>query len=49
MLELPLGGGAKSIFDVEDLGALERAPVAVGEHCFGCTAGHGSSCGGALA
>jgi radical SAM/Cys-rich protein len=49
MLELPLGAGPKSIFDVDDLGALERAPVAVGEHCFGCTAGHGSSCGGALA
>jgi len=25
------------------------APIAVAEHCFGCTAGHGSSCGGALA
>lgn len=24
------------------------APVRVGEHCFGCTAGAGSSCGGAL-
>ena len=23
-------------------------PVAVGEHCYGCTAGQGSSCGGAL-
>jgi radical SAM/Cys-rich protein len=23
-------------------------PIAVGEHCFGCTAGRGSSCGGAL-
>jgi radical SAM/Cys-rich protein len=31
---------------------LERDPqgdaIAVGDHCFGCTAGHGSSCGGAL-
>ena len=25
------------------------APIAVAEHCFGCTAGAGSSCGGALA
>ncbi|UFP96103.1 arsenosugar biosynthesis radical SAM (seleno)protein ArsS [Gloeobacter morelensis] len=24
-------------------------PIATGEHCFGCTAGSGSSCGGALA
>ncbi len=23
--------------------------ISTGEHCFGCTAGHGSSCGGALA
>jgi radical SAM/Cys-rich protein len=27
---------------------LEGAPIRVGEHCFGCTAGAGSSCGGAL-
>jgi len=25
------------------------APIAVADHCFGCTAGAGSSCGGALA
>lgn len=29
--------------DVEDL------PIAVADHCYGCTAGQGSSCGGALA
>jgi len=22
--------------------------IATGEHCYGCTAGQGSSCGGAL-
>ena len=27
----------------------EGAPIAVADHCFGCTAGDGSSCGGALA
>lgn len=27
---------------------LEDSPIAVGEHCYGCTAGQGSSCGGAL-
>jgi radical SAM/Cys-rich protein len=26
----------------------EDRPIAVGNHCFGCTAGAGSSCGGAL-
>ena len=27
---------------------LDGAPVRVAEHCWGCTAGQGSSCGGAL-
>jgi len=27
---------------------LENRPIALGDHCFGCTAGHGSSCGGSL-
>jgi len=27
---------------------LEGAMIAVGDHCYGCTAGQGSSCGGAL-
>jgi radical SAM/Cys-rich protein len=26
-----------------------EAPIAVADHCYGCTAGQGSSCGGALA
>jgi radical SAM/Cys-rich protein len=28
---------------------LEGAPIEVSDHCFGCTAGQGSSCSGALA
>jgi radical SAM/Cys-rich protein len=28
--------------------ALEQRPIRVAEHCYGCTAGQGSSCGGAL-
>ncbi|HXZ49277.1 MAG TPA: DUF3641 domain-containing protein [Usitatibacter sp.] len=28
---------------------LEGNPIAVRDHCYGCTAGQGSSCGGALA
>ena len=27
---------------------VDGAPVAVADHCYGCTAGQGSSCGGAL-
>lgn len=50
MLDLPLydGSGSKShlseLLD-RDLVANE---IAVGDHCFGCTAGGGSSCSGAL-
>ena len=28
--------------------SFTNEPIAVGNHCFGCTAGNGSSCGGAL-
>ena len=28
---------------------LEGNPIVVADHCYGCTAGQGSSCGGALA
>jgi len=49
MLELPLGGATASIWDLDDLSQLAGAPVSTGAHCFGCTAGSGSSCGGALA
>ncbi|MBI2517026.1 MAG: arsenosugar biosynthesis radical SAM protein ArsS [Opitutae bacterium] len=48
MLKLPLGGhAARHLWDLAP-SALERAPVATGPHCFGCTAGAGSSCGGAI-
>jgi hypothetical protein len=28
---------------------LEGMPVRIANHCYGCTAGQGSSCGGSLA
>ncbi len=31
-----------------DLPALEHRPIRLGDHCYGCTAGCGSSCGGAV-
>ncbi len=50
MLEIPIGGKADStIWDVDDVGTLAGARIATGSHCFGCTAGAGSSCGGAIA
>jgi hypothetical protein len=27
---------------------LDGSPIVVADHCYGCTAGQGSSCGGAL-
>ena len=48
MLELPLAAKVGSIWDLDDLDALEGDPVATGSHCHGCTAGAGSSCSGAL-
>ena len=31
-----------------DPSEIENRPILTGEHCFGCTAGAGSSCGGAI-
>ena len=47
-LELPLGGRRTSLFELEEVEALEQRPIATASHCFGCSAGAGSSCGGAL-
>jgi radical SAM/Cys-rich protein len=49
MLHLPLGGsdGRPHLRDLVDT-PLDGRAIAVGGHCFGCTAGQGSSCGGAL-
>jgi radical SAM/Cys-rich protein len=48
MLELPLGAGTRTIWDVESLAGMAGTDVTTDRHCFGCTAGAGSSCGGAL-
>jgi radical SAM/Cys-rich protein len=49
MLKIPLGGRTTTIWDLDDLRTIEGAAIATASHCFGCTAGAGSSCGGALA
>ena len=48
MLELPLAAPYRLVRDLANDG-LDGAPITLGGHCFGCTAGAGSSCGGALA
>jgi radical SAM/Cys-rich protein len=48
MLEMPAGGRPRTIFDISSAADLDGAPIATASHCFACTAGAGSSCGGAL-
>jgi radical SAM/Cys-rich protein len=50
MLGLPLQFGHRRRLHVSDLVGTELRgnPIQVADHCYGCTAGQGSSCGGAL-
>jgi len=48
MLEIPMANRERTLWDEGDLSALEGNPIATDNHCYGCTAGYGSSCGGAL-
>ncbi len=49
MLDLPLADEPhRYLWDIE-MTQLAGKPIAVDSHCLGCTAGAGSSCGGALA
>ncbi|KAF3977517.1 MAG: radical SAM/Cys-rich domain protein [Methylococcales symbiont of Iophon sp. n. MRB-2018] len=49
MLHLPLGGGSEKIhISALTDQVLAGHPIKTLQHCYGCTAGQGSSCGGAL-
>jgi len=50
MLDIPLGATGRPHTHLRDLlhANLADAPISVADHCYGCTAGQGSSCGGAL-
>ncbi len=50
MLDLPLRHGTRERVHLSDLLDADIAgePIRVAGHCYGCTAGQGSSCGGAL-
>jgi len=49
MLQLPLGAAGNEKIHLKQLFCLPLtgAPINVRQHCYGCTAGQGSSCGGA--
>ena len=52
MLSMPIMDSRQrplTIFDIEDVREMTGGRIATGAHCFGCTAGAGSSCSGALA
>jgi radical SAM/Cys-rich protein len=44
---LGAGDGKTHLKDLMD-NDINNGPIVVMDHCYGCTAGHGSSCGGAL-
>ena len=51
MLDLPIEQAPGQRLHLRDLpspDALAGRAISVGDHCYGCTAGQGSSCGGAL-
>lgn len=48
MLNIPLAQGLPKTIHDFDLYRLTYRPIVMDQHCFGCTAGAGSSCGGAL-
>ena len=50
MLGLPLAWKGRTRTHLRDVAGIDLAnhPITVADHCYGCTAGQGSSCGGAL-
>lgn len=50
MLAMPLAAGGKKRPHIAELAVetLAGSPIATAAHCYGCTAGQGSSCSGAL-
>jgi radical SAM/Cys-rich protein len=48
MLDMPLAGEQPRFLWDLSIHTVDGLPVATARHCFGCTAGAGSSCGGAL-
>lgn len=47
-LDIPLKSGRKTIFDINNFNDVSKE-ISFENHCYGCTAGNGSSCQGKLA
>lgn len=50
MLKMPFGGAESARTHLREIIGrdLKGLPIRIGNHCYACTAGQGSSCGGAL-
>jgi radical SAM/Cys-rich protein len=52
MLDMQISSGPgrvpRSVWDLQSVEDLAGESITTGSHCFGCTAGSGSSCGGAI-
>ncbi len=49
MLDLKVAAKASQHIDHFDMEALKERAIVINQHCYGCTAGAGSSCGGEVA
>jgi hypothetical protein len=49
MLDLLVTPGSSQHLSTFDLSLLNNRHIILKQHCYGCTAGAGSSCGGAVA
>ena len=49
MLEMNMDHGAPTHIKDFNASLIENRRIVTGQHCYGCTAGAGSSCGGATA
>ena len=49
MLRIELGRARTTLWDIARLDEIDSRSIAFARHCYGCTAGAGSSCGGSLA
>lgn len=47
--DIPVPGEQRTLWDIDSLENYKTKQTATTFHCFGCTAGSGSSCGGSLA
>jgi hypothetical protein len=48
MLDLKLSASGNQHISDFDFVILKNRNIVIKQHCFGCTAGEGSSCGGSL-